>query len=134
MARQFQGELADTANAIVDAQAQYTYALGVYQQACEMSAALWADVPDDADEIAFSAAFDLIESLAPTTGAYDALRTCEDVLVSMCRRFVVLDPRTARKFAASRDVLDKLFNGYRRYPMIAAKLVRACAMLDPYQS
>lgn len=133
MARKFTGALDEAARAVLDAQAHYVFRLGVYQQATEEANALWSVVPDDADDETFDAAFARIESLAPTTGAYDALRVQEDILINACRRFCALDPRTARKFAASAGMLDKLFNGYRRYPSIAEKLIAACAKIDPYK-
>lgn len=133
MARTLTGEALEAANALRTTQAHYVLTLGVYQQASAEAAALWETVPADADDATFADAFARIESMAPTTTLYDALRIAEDRMVNAARRLATIDPATARRYASNRATLENMFTSYRRYPTIAAKLIKACAALDPFK-
>lgn len=132
MARQFTGEAADAAKSFTNAQGAYLVQRGSYDQAVAAANALWAEVPDDADDDVFTAAFERIEALVPVHIYGDALRVAEDVLIAQARRSLALDPRTARQFGRNAKDLDRLFSDYRRHPQIADKLIAATMRLDPY--
>lgn len=70
-----------------------------------------------------------IENVLGVWPAFEAFKHAEEAMIAWAHNAVMNDPKTARKYQVQREMLDCLFNNYRRLPHIADKLAQICFRL-----
>lgn len=70
-----------------------------------------------------------IEAKFKVWESFDALKKAENAMIAWAHNQVMNDPKTAKRYESQREMLEALFNNYRRLPHVADKLAGLCFRL-----
>lgn len=70
-----------------------------------------------------------IEAKFKVWEAFDDLKKAENAMIAWAHNQVMNDPKTAKRYQSQREMLEALFNNYRRLPHVADKLCGICFRL-----